>query len=266
MQSSVNRSEAASSRRLECPIGLGLCRPAALREHCEAMADLSGHELAQRMAELARLAASPRSVEDVLTGVTTEAVNLLTGADTAGVLLIGKGGKFESLSGTSDLIYRLDELQEKYGEGPCVDAAIKELVVRTDDFENEQRWPEYSHAVCELGVRSGLSFKLYTGERTAGALNVFSFKPNAFAPESEAIGSVLAAHAAAAILASREGERLQSALMSRDIIGQAKGIVMERFKVDAVRAFDMLRRLSQESNVKLATIAQRVVDTRADDA
>jgi GAF domain-containing protein len=217
------------------------------------------------MAELVRSAAAPRSVEDVLAGVTAAAVELLTGADTAGVLLIARGGKFESLFGTSDLIYRLDELQEKYGDGPCVDAATKELVVRTDDFEQEQRWPDYSRAVCELGVRSGLSFKLYTGDRTAGALNVFSLRPHAFAPESEAVGSVLAAHAAAAILASREGERLQSALISRDNIGQAKGIIMERFNVDAVRAFDMLRKLSQEMNVRLATIAQRVVDTRGDD-
>jgi GAF domain-containing protein len=217
------------------------------------------------MAELVRSAAAPRSVEDVLAGVTAAAVELLTGADTAGVLLIARGGKFESLFGTSDLIYRLDELQEKYGDGPCVDAATKELVVRTDDFEQEQRWPDYSRAVYELGVRSGLSFKLYTGDRTAGALNVFSLRPHAFAPESEAVGSVLAAHAAAAILASREGERLQSALISRDNVGQAKGIIMERFNVDAVRAFDMLRKLSQEMNVRLATIAQRVVDTRGDD-
>jgi GAF domain-containing protein len=216
------------------------------------------------MAELARSAATPRSVQDVLAGVTTAAVELLTGAHTAGVLLVGRGGKFESHSGTSELIYRLDALQKKYGDGPCVDAATKELVVRTDDFEHEQRWPEYSRAVCELGVRSGLSFKLYTGDRTAGALNVFSLKPHAFAPESEAIGSVLAAHAAVAILASRDDEKLQSALISRDIIGQAKGIIMARFNVDAVRAFEMLRKLSQEMNVRLAMIAQRVVDTRAD--
>jgi AmiR/NasT family two-component response regulator len=90
-------------------------------------------------------------------------------------------------------------------------------------------------------------------------------KPHAFSPESEAIGSVLAAHAAAAILASREGEKLQSALISRDLIGQAKGIIMERYGVDAVRAFEMLRKLSQEMNVRLTTIAQRVVDTREDD-
>jgi GAF domain-containing protein len=226
------------------------------------MSNASGQDLAQRMADLARSVATPRNVEDVFAAVTGAAVELLPGADTAGVLLVTKSGKFDSLCGTSDLIYELDRLQAEHGTGPCVDAAINELVVRTDDFKTEQRWPEYSRAVCELGVRSSLSFKLYTGDRTAGALNVFSLKPHAFNPESEAVGSVLAAHAAAAILASREGEQLQSALLSRDLIGQAKGIIMERFEVDAVRAFEMLRQLSQEMNVRLAEVAQRIIDTR----
>jgi GAF domain-containing protein len=217
------------------------------------------------MAELARAVAGPRSVEDVLAGVTRAAVELVPGADIAGVLLIAKGERFESLVGTSDLIYKLDALQVEHGEGPCIEAALDELIVRTNDFETEQRWPKYSRAVRETGVRSGLSFKLYTGEQTAGALNLFSMKPNAFTGESEAIGSVLAAHAAAAILASRHDEQLRSALNTRDTIGQAKGIIMERYKLDAVGAFDMLRRLSQDMNTRLAEIAQRVIATRGDE-
>jgi GAF domain-containing protein len=213
------------------------------------------------MADLARSVAAPRNIDDVLNGVTSSAVELLTGADTAGVLLVSKGGKFESLSGTSELIYKLDRLQEKYNEGPCLDAAVNELVVRTEDFQNESRWSQYSRAVCELGVRSSISFKLYTGERTAGALNVFSRSPHSFDADAEVIGSILAAHAAAAILASRDSQQLQAALLSRDLIGQAKGILMERFSIDAVGAFEMLRKLSQQMNVRLAEIAQRVVDT-----
>jgi GAF domain-containing protein len=220
------------------------------------------YDLAQRMAELARAVAAPRSVEEVLADVTAAAVELIPGTDTAGVLLIAKGGKFESLAGTSNLTYQLDDLQMKYKEGPCVEAAVDELIVRTDDFREEQRWPRYSAAVVEIGVLSGLSFKLYTSDRTAGALNLFAFKPNAFDAEAESIGAVLAAHAAAAILASRQGQQLESALSTRDRIGQAKGIIMERYGVDDVRAFDMLRRLSQDSNTKLIDIAQRVIDTR----
>jgi GAF domain-containing protein len=226
------------------------------------MLNAPAHDLAQRMAELARSVAAPRDIDDVLSGVTAATVELLTGADTAGVLLVSKGGTFESLSGTSELIYEVDRLQEKHNAGPCVEAAINELVVRTEDFETETRWPQYSREVCKLGVRSSISFKLYTGDRTAGALNVFSRRPNSFDADSEVIGSILAAHAAAAILASRESQQLQAALLSRDLIGQAKGMLMERFQVDAVGAFEMLRKLSQQMNVRLSEIARRIVDTR----
>ncbi len=222
------------------------------------------YDLARRMAELARTAAAPRNVDDVLAGVAATAKELIPGADTAGVLLVGKGGRFESLACTDDLPHQLDELQMTFGEGPCVEAALDELIVRTDDFRNEQRWPKYSAAAAELGVMSGLSFKLYTADRTAGALNLFSFRLNAFDAEDETTGVVLAAHAAAAILASRQGEQLESALSTRDRIGQAKGIIMERFAVDDVQAFEMLRRLSQDSNTRLIDVAQRVIDTRAE--
>jgi GAF domain-containing protein len=214
------------------------------------------------MAELARTAAAPRSVDEVLSDVTAAATELIQGTDSAGVLLVGKGGKFESLAGTNDLPHRLDELQMMFNEGPCVEAALDELIVRTDDFRAEERWPKYSAAAVEIGVMSGLSFKLYTADRTAGALNLFAFEPKAFTAEDETTGVVLAAHAAAAILAGRHGEQLESALSTRDRIGQAKGIIMERFGVDDVQAFEMLRKLSQDGNTRLTDVAQRVIETR----
>jgi GAF domain-containing protein len=224
---------------------------------------VKNHDLAERMAELARSAAAPRTVEEVLSDVTATATELIPGVDTAGVLLVGKAGKYESLAGTSELPHKLDDFQMKYDEGPCVQAAIDDLIVRTDDFRTEERWPRYSPAAVELGVLSGLSVKLYTANRTAGALNLFAFEPNAFDAEDETIATVLAAHAAAAILASRQGEQLQSALTTRDRIGQAKGIIMERYGIDDVQAFEMLKRLSQDSNTRLADIAQQVIDTRS---
>jgi GAF domain-containing protein len=228
------------------------------------MAELAGHDLAVRMAELARSFAPPPRVEDVLAGVTSAAVELIPGADMAGVLLTAKGGKFDSVVDTSDLVRQLDEVQVTHNEGPCLDAATDELVVRTNDFATDTRWPKFSRAALAVGIHSSLSFRLYGSTRTAGALNVFGSKPNVFTSESEAIGLVLASHAAAAILASRHGEQLESAMSSRDTIGQAKGIIMERFNVDAVRAFELLRQLSQADNIPLAVIAQRVIDTRGD--
>ena len=227
------------------------------------MADLSGpHGLAQRMAELARASAAPRSVDEVLADVTATARELIPGTDTAGILLVGRNGKFESLAATSEVPHQLDELQMRFNEGPCVQAAVDELLVRTDDFRKEERWPSYAPACVEVGVLSGLSVKLYTAERTAGALNLFSFEPNAFDTNDETIAAILAAHAAAAILASRHGEQMESALSTRDRIGQAKGIIMERYGVDDVRAFEMLKQISQDSNTRLVDVAQRVIDTR----
>jgi GAF domain-containing protein len=214
------------------------------------------------MAELARASAAPRSVEEVLSDVTATARELMPGADTAGVLLVGRGGKFESLAATSELPHQLDELQMTFDEGPCVQAALDDVIVRTEDFRAEERWPKYAPACVELGVLSGLSVKLYTADRTAGALNLFSFRPHAFDAQDETVATILAAHAAAAILASRHGEQLVSALSTRDRIGQAKGIIMERYGVDDVRAFEMLRQISQDGNIRLAEVAQRVIDTR----
>ena len=226
------------------------------------MTDRSLHELAIRMAELARSTAAPRSVDEVLSEVTNAAVELIPGVDTAGILLVGRGGRYESLAVTTELPHRLDAMQVEFDEGPCLQAATTDLIVRTDDFRTETRWPKYTRAVLELGVRSGLSLKLYANDRSAGALNLFGFQPAGWDDECQTIASVLAAHAAAALMASRHSEQLTSALASRDQIGQAKGIIMERFGVDETRAFDLLRKLSQESQIKLVDIAARVVETR----
>lgn len=226
------------------------------------MVELTRHGLAVRMADLARAVAMPRTVDQILSGVTAAATELIPGADTAGVLLIGTGGSFESLAGTSDLPHELDRLQMTFQEGPCMQAALADTVVRTDDFREETRWPSYSKAAADIGVLSGLSFKLYTADRTAGALNLFGFQSGAWDGEAETIGTVLAAHAAAALLAGKHTEQLTSALTTRDRIGQAKGIIMERYQVDDVQAFEMLRRLSQDSNTKLVDVAQQVIDTR----
>lgn len=201
-------------------------------------------------------------MEDVLAEVSEAAVELIPGVDTAGILLIGPGGVFESLAVTSELPHRLDVLQHDLHEGPCIDAATGELVVHTEDFRTETRWPQYSRAVLELGVRSGMSLKLYTTQRSAGALNLFGFQPVVWDEDVQTVGTVLAAHAVGALLSVRRSEQLKSAIASRDRIGQAKGIIMERFALDEGRAFDMLRQLSQETQTKLVEVAQRVIDTR----
>ncbi|WP_319434522.1 GAF and ANTAR domain-containing protein [Mycobacterium sp. RTGN5] len=226
------------------------------------MSPPSNHDLAARMAELARSLAEERTLAAVLREVTSTAVDLIPGVDTAGILYVKKGGQFDSVAGTSELPHTLDELQMKFDEGPCLHAALADTIVQTADFRTETRWPQYSAAAVELGVLSGLSFKLYTSGRTAGALNLFGFQPNEWDGDAETAGSVLAAQAAAALIAAQHEEHLQAALLTRDRIGQAKGVIMERYRVDDVRAFEMLRQLSQESNTKLIEVAARVIDSR----
>ena len=224
------------------------------------------HELAARMAELARSNAAPSTLAQILDGVTAAAVELIPGADLAGVLLVKKGGDFESLADTDSLAGKLDELQHDFGEGPCAEAALHHTIVRSDDLRREPRWPKYAPAAVALGVLSGLSFKLYTADRTAGALNLFGHQAGVWDTDAETTGAILAAHAATAILAQRQGEQMQAALLTRDRIGQAKGIIMQAYGVDDVRAFEMLRRISQETQTKLAEVAQRVIETRGQGA
>src|ERR1700761_9371707 len=157
------------------------------------------HELAMRMAELARTTAAPSTLKQILDGVTASVVELMPGADVAGVLLVKKGGTFESLAETDSVVAKLDKLQHDFSEGPCAEAALQDTIVRSDDLRSEPRWPQFAPAAVELGVLSGLSFKLYTADRIAGALNVFSHRADVWDTDAETTGALLAAHAATAI-------------------------------------------------------------------
>ncbi|MDA2891188.1 GAF and ANTAR domain-containing protein [Mycolicibacterium sp. BiH015] len=221
----------------------------------------SGTDLAARMADLASATSGAWSLDAVLDSVTAAAAELIPGVDTAGILLI-RGGAHESISGTAEIPKHLDELQMSLGEGPCMQAALDDTEVVTDDFASEARWPRYSPAVVDIGVLSGMSFKMFTADRTAGALNLFGFQPRVWDDDDLAIGGILAAHATAAILAHQHVGHLRAALRTRDQIGQAKGMIMERYGVDHLRAFEMMREISQTTNAKLFDVARQVIETR----
>ncbi|MGV0749454.1 GAF and ANTAR domain-containing protein [Mycolicibacter minnesotensis] len=193
-------------------------------------------------------------------------VNLLAHmscAQHAGVTLTTSGGDVQTLSATDAYPVALDDIQRRHREGPCLAAAWKHHVVRLDDICAEERWPSYCReAAATTPIRSILAFELFTGEGTTGALNFYSQSANAFDDDSVELGLILATHAALAWHMVRRDEQFRSALASRDVIGQAKGMLMERFGIDAVRAFELLKRLSQTSNIPLAEVAQQVVNHR----
>lgn len=215
--------------------------------------------LRHAMSELTEQFAHPTDINDTLRGVTASSVGLIDGVESADVLLVAGPEHFRSVAATSQLAIEIDDLQKHFREGPCLDAAIGEPVVMSNDLRDDLRWPKFAAAAVAVGVHSLMSFQLYTHNARIGALNLFGLKPDVFTSQNEAVGAMLATHAAVALIADDERLQFQSALASRDIIGQAKGIIMERFDVDAVRAFELLKRLSQNSNLRLALVAEELV-------
>ncbi len=215
------------------------------------------------MRELTTPFSRPIDVEQTLTRVTAAAVDLVDGVDYADVMLREAGG-FRSLAPTAPLVSDLDQVQMHHQQGPCLEAAQADSVVRSPDLRREQRWPEFVAAAIAAGVYSTLSFQLYTHHQGSGALNLLSTRAHAFDVRAETTLAMLATHAAITLIAADRDTQFRSALASRDIIGQAKGIIMERYKLDAGRAFALLTKLSQDSNTPLRLVAQRLVASLID--
>lgn len=200
-------------------------------------------------------------LEATLEVITRAAVDLIPGAEHADITLITRGKRLESRAGTSELPRTIDDLQQDLHDGPCLQAIWEHKTVRADDFAHEDRWPKFAAEACRLGVRSMLAFQLYTTESNLGALNLLSSSTSAFDDTSARIGGTLATHAAIAVIATQREEQFREALASRDTIGQAKGMLMEKFSIDADGAFGLLRKLSQEQNVPLYEVACKLVGT-----
>jgi hypothetical protein len=209
------------------------------------------------MAELTQSFAARAAADEMLSRVTTAAVDLINGVDCADVLVI-KDGLFYSAAPTSELIHHLDAAQQDAGQGPCLDAIGSRRVIRSNDLRTEPRWPHFARTATAAGVHSVLSYRLDTYGAKAATLSFFGCKPEAFGMESQALGAMLATHAAIALITDDRQHQFESALASRDVIGQAKGMIMERFSVDAARAFEMLRKISQTSNTPVNDIARRL--------
>jgi GAF domain-containing protein len=201
--------------------------------------------------------------EPVAHQVVDYAVGEIPGAQYAGITLATSLRHVETPAATHEYPVLLDTFQQRHFEGPCLSAAWHEHTVRVENLETDDRWPDYRRdALNGTPIRSILSFRLFTSEQTIGALNVYADDPQAFDDESEDIGYALATHAALAWDTERREGQFRSALASRDVIGQAKGMLMERFGVDAVRAFELLKKISQDTNTRLADVANQVVATR----
>lgn len=217
--------------------------------------------LPMQMADVARrLRSESRDTNTILRAICLAAVDSIPNAEYASITLVEGTSSITSPVLIGDLAADSDRLQAELQEGPCVTSALQADTIVIDDMRAEHRWPRFSAAAAELGIRSMLCFCLYVEGDNFGALNLHSTAENAFDVESQSIGSLFAAHAAIAFSSVREKEQIRSALTNRDIIGQAKGMLMERYSLSADDAFQLLARLSQDSNTKLADVAAQVVE------
>ena len=202
-------------------------------------------------------------VEATLQGITRAAVDTVPGADECGISYVMRRRDVEPRAWTSDLPRALDALQGTLGQGPCLDAVWNDLVVRVVDVSTEQRWPEFTREAAARGAGSLLCFQLFVEGDNLGALNLYSRRAGAFDAESEDVGLLFAAHAAVALAGAEHEANLRAGMDHRDLIGQAKGILMERYKLTAAQAFDLLVRTSSLTNRKLRDIADELTSTGA---
>ncbi|MFD1827105.1 MULTISPECIES: GAF and ANTAR domain-containing protein [Mumia] len=217
---------------------------------------LDHHELADLVEDLHAADSAEQTAEQIITRL-CETVEM----DRGGVTMIRGGGRLDTVSATDDLIKKADELQVALGEGPARSDDWDETL-RLGDLRRERRWPRWTKAVTDLGVASLLGVSLAPSSRRIGVVTLYSEDTRFFDDDDVAFAHIFARHAAIALFRAEREENLEIALDARKLIGQAQGILMERYGLDEPRAFEVLRRYSQQHNLKLRAVARMLVETR----
>jgi hypothetical protein len=217
--------------------------------------------------QLGLINVAEHSLESVVRTVTELTARVLPGEPIASVTIL-RGGKASTVASSGDLALELDREQYRLGAGPCLSAAATGQPSEIPDMRMDQQWPDFAAAAAEAGCDSLLSFPLPGREQVSGALNVYARE---FTTADQRTRDLLARLTAYAVVpvsnvylyeaAVARAEHLQSALDSRAVIDQAKGILMERFRLTPDAAFQALTRVSMETNTKLRDVASRFVAT-----
>jgi GAF domain-containing protein len=217
--------------------------------------------------DLAGVVLADRELTDVLTEVVGLARRAMPGAEASSITLIRDDKPF-TVAFDGQMAMDADELQYERGYGPCLDAGRAGEMFLVTDMRTEERWPDYAVHVADRGVRSSLSVPLPFQGATIGALNNYASIPAAFGDADVILGQEAAAFVAIAVgnaeasaRATQDVTNMRTAMLSRSVIEQAKGILMERYKVTAEQAFTLLTHASQRSNVKLRDVAEELTST-----
>ncbi|MGJ9422977.1 GAF and ANTAR domain-containing protein [Aeromicrobium sp. CF3.5] len=180
-----------------------------------------------------------------------------------GIMLVHARRHIETAAATSSRVAESHDLQIVHDEGPCLDALDGDHIYSVPDTSKDPRWSTWGPAVHRLGMRSAVSVRLETRGRRYGSINLYGAEPHAFTEDDVAVATIFSRHASVAIAAAHNEDGLQVAIDARKLIGQAQGVLMERFDIDADRAFTFMRRQSQDHNTKLRDIAAWIVANRS---
>jgi len=222
-------------------------------------------EILHALQKLSSLLESGEVLDKTLQTVVDLSVATLPGCDSAGVTMRIQG-RDTTAAASDEFTLEIDRIQYDVGDGPCLEALESGTTVRVDSFAEETRWPEFRRQTSDTTLRSAASHPL-RDNGSVGALNLYSTRERGFDETAITISQIFARQATIALrnaatdrASRRLSDQLNEALLSRDLIGQAKGILMQREGISDEEAFEMLRTASQNANVKLRVVAQRIVD------
>jgi GAF domain-containing protein len=224
----------------------------------------------ERLVETARRLADslqPGDLDNTLFQITRAAIEVLPDVEYCSITIKHADGSLQTVAPTHDLLCEVDAQQYTLQEGPCYDAATDTVHVIAPNLAADERFPKYAAVALAAGIRAQAGVRLFDTPKSQGALNLYSTKVGAF-EDIESLSALFAHQSAMAIAYAREIENLAEAVRTRKLIGQAIGIVMERYQLTDERAFAFLTRLSQHRNVKLRLVAQEIVaasENRGDD-
>ncbi|MEV6415796.1 GAF and ANTAR domain-containing protein [Kribbella sp. NPDC051718] len=211
-------------------------------------------EAARRLSE----SLTAGDLDHTLGRITAAAVEVLPEVEYASITVKHSDGRLETAAPTDDLILGLDAAQYQLQEGPCYEAATDSVHVLSPDLASDPRFPRYAATAVAAGISAQAGLRLFDAPKSQGALNLYSTTVGSF-EDLGAIGALFTHQSALAIDYAREIGNLQDALRTRRTIGQAIGILMERYTLTDQRAFAFLTRLSQHRNVKLNRISEELV-------
>ena len=215
------------------------------------------HHMLQASQRLAQVL-EPGDLDQTLSRITAAAVEVLPSVAYASITVRHADGRLETVAPTHDLLLGIDAAQYDLGEGPCYHAATDEVHVASPDLANDPRFPKYGPLAVAAGIASQAGIRLFDTSDAHGALNLYSEETGTFS-DMGALGELFAHQAAMALAYARQITQLQEAVQNRQLIGQAVGVTMERFSLDEARAFGFLARLSQDNNIKLRVVAERLL-------